>query len=97
MTVTNPGAFFLILGMFAFVGINTDGSNPLNLIAITLLGVATGAVLWWYVLSSGVNHFRNRMRLKQLVMINRDAGIIVMVLGMISVFEGLYRVLFPIQ
>ena len=97
MTVTNPGAFFLILGMFAFVGINTDGSNPLNLIAITLLGVATGAVLWWYVLSSGVNHFRNRMRLKQLVMINRVAGIIVMVLGMISVFEGLYRVLFPIQ
>ena len=37
------------------------------------------------------------MRLKQLVMINRVSGVIVMVLGMISVFEGLYRVLFPIQ
>lgn len=95
MTVTNPGAFFLILGIFAFVGINTQGGNPLNIIAFTLLGVFSGAMLWWYSLTTGINYFRNKLRLRQLVMINRVAGIIVMVLGFISLCEGLYRIVAP--
>lgn len=49
--------------------------------------------MWWYVLSASINLFRNKLRLRQLIMINRVAGVIIMVLGLISLFEGLYRFL----
>ena len=83
MTITNPGAFFLMLGLFAFIG----------RIAVTLAGVFAGATLWWHVLSTSINLFRNKLRLRQLIMINRVAGVVIMVLGLISLFEGLYRLL----
>lgn len=93
MTISNPGAFFLMLGLFAFIGINREEAEPLEMIAVTLAGVFAGASLWWHILSTSINHFRNKLRLRQLIMINRVAGVIIMVLGLISLFEGLYRLL----
>lgn len=93
MTISNPGAFFLMLGLFAFMGISRSDAEPLERIAVTLIGVFTGAALWWHVLSASINLFRNKLRLRQLIMINRVAGIVIMVLGLISLFEGLYRFL----
>lgn len=91
MTITNPGAFFLMLGLFAFIGISRVEAEPLERIAVTLAGVFAGAALWWHILSTGINQFRNKLRLRQLIMINRVAGVVIMVLGLISLFEGIYR------
>ena len=93
MTISNPGAFFLMLGLFAFIGISRSEAEPLERIAVTLAGVFTGAVLWWHILSTSINLFRNKLRLRQLIMINRIAGVVIMVLGLISLFEGLYRII----
>lgn len=94
MTISNPAAFFLMLGLFAFIGISHDGSEPADLISVTLAGVFLGATMWWYCLSTAINTFRNRLRLRQLIMINRIAGIVIIVLGLISVSEGVYQMLF---
>ena len=91
MTITNPGAFFLMLGLFAFIGISRVEAEPLERIAVTLAGVFAGAALWWHILSTCINEFRNKLRLRQLIMINRVAGVVIMVLGLISLFEGIYR------
>ena len=96
MTISNPGAFFLMLGLFAFIGINHNGNEPANLISVTLAGVFSGAVIWWHILSTSINMFRNKLRLRQLIMINRIAGIAIMALGIISMFEGIYRAVFPL-
>lgn len=93
MTLSNPGAFFLMLGLFAFIGISRSEAEPFERIAVTLLGVFAGATLWWHVLSTSINMFRNKLRLRQLIMINRVAGVVIMVLGLVSLFEGLYRIL----
>ena len=93
MTITNPGAVFLILGLFAFVGLEVDGSSSGDIIFAALLGVFLGANTWWIILSTSINIFRNKFRLKQLLMINRVAGVIVMVLGLFSVAEGSWRFL----
>ncbi|MDP3437148.1 MAG: LysE family transporter [Bacteroidales bacterium] len=93
MTITNPGAVFLILGLFAFVGLNVDGSSSGDVIFAALLGVFLGANTWWIILSTSINIFRNKFRLKQLLMINRVAGVIIMVLGLFSVAEGSWRFL----
>lgn len=93
MTITNPGAFFLILGLFAFAGINTSDSATLDYIAATLLGVFTGGGLWWYSLSTGINLFRNKIRLRQMILINKVAGIIVIAIGFCYLVEGVYKLL----
>ena len=93
MTITNPGAFFLILGLFAFAGINTSDSATLDYIAVTLLGVFTGGGLWWYSLSTGINLFRNKIRLRQMILINKVAGIIVIAIGFCYLVEGVYKLL----
>lgn len=91
MTITNPGAILLIIGLFAFAGIDLNRNESGFIIASTLWGVFSGAVLWWFSLSTTINLFRNKFRLRQLLITNRIAGVVIMVLGMISVFEGLVR------
>lgn len=94
MTVTNPGAIFLILGLFAAVGINvSEGVSKGDLIT-TLWGVFAGSAAWWFVLSTTINVFRKRFRIKQLMMINRISGIAIFVLGLISMFNGIFELIF---
>ncbi len=88
MTISNPGALILMLGLFAFAGIDVSEDAPKFVITITLWGVFIGAALWWFILSASINHFRSRFRLRQLLMINRISGIIILVLGLISTLEG---------
>ena len=71
MTITNPGAIFLILGLFAAVGINVGESVSKSTLIATLWGVFAGSAAWWFALSTTINVFRKRFRIKQLMMINR--------------------------
>lgn len=91
MTITNPGAILLIIGLFAFAGIDIGEKESGFIIASTLWGVFIGTISWWFTLSTTINIFRNKFRLRQLLLINRVAGVVIMVLGMISVFEGIAR------
>lgn len=93
MTITNPGAIFLILGMFAFIGIDTSQYEFGFIIAPALMGVFIGTLGWWFALSTIVNVFRNKFRLKQLMITNWIAGIIVMAIGIASLFEGLIQII----
>ena len=93
MTITNPGAIFLILGLFAAVGINSS-DNPENVSIITTLwGVFLGTVTWWFTLTTTINIFRKKFMLKQLILINKIAGVIIVALGIISTFDGLIKLI----
>lgn len=89
MTITNPGAIFLIISLLAAVGISIgDEVGKASIVAI-LWGVFIGSAVWWFTLSTTINIFRKRFRLKQLIMINRISGIVIAVLGIISMCEGI--------
>ena len=92
MTVTNPGAIFLILGLLAAVGININDNEVRPSVVVILLGVFMGTVTWWFTLSTGINVFRKKFRIRQLVMINRVSGAIMGVLGVIAMFDGIIEV-----
>ena len=96
LTVTNPGALFLILGLFALVGLQVNSSDGSFAISTVLWGVFVGAGLWWYALSTSINVFRKKFRLKQLWMINKISGIIIMALGLISTLKGIWIFLAPL-
>ena len=93
MTISNPGALFLILGLFAAVGINSSDNAGNVTIITTLWGVFLGTATWWFLLSTTINVFRKKFRLKQLMLINRIAGIIIAVLGIISACDGIVKLI----
>ncbi|MBR5183664.1 MAG: LysE family transporter, partial [Bacteroidales bacterium] len=93
MTITNPGAIFLILGLFAAVGIDLDENVSKGALVTTLWGVFAGSAAWWFTLSTTINIFRKRFRIKQLMMINKVSGIIIFVLGLISMFNGMFELI----
>ncbi len=93
MTITNPGAIFLILGLFAAVGIEMGESVTKTTLVSTLWGVFAGSAAWWFSLSTGINVFRKKFRIKQLMMINRISGIVIFVLGVISMFNGMFELI----
>lgn len=92
LTITNPFAIFLFVGMFAALGLAYNGEN-MALSLITIGGVFLGGTLWWFTLSSLVNMFRHKFRLKQLLWINKIAGAIIFILGLLALVN-VARVLF---
>ncbi|MDR0294698.1 MAG: LysE family transporter [Prevotellaceae bacterium] len=90
LTLSNPGAIFLILGMFALVGLDIDKGSGHWSIIMALCGVVIGTTLWWFSLSTMISRYRRRFRIKQIWTINRVAGVIIVVLGIFSVINGMY-------
>ncbi len=93
MTITNPGAIFLILGLFAFTGLEVDSSSSWKVIISALAGVFLGAMAWWIILSTSINVFRTKFRLRQLLLINRIAGIVIVAIGFFSFVKGLWQLI----
>jgi len=59
--------------------------------------VVIGGGLWWYTLSTLVNIFRKKFRLRVLITINRVSGVLITVLGglvILAAFEP-FRSLLP--
>lgn len=95
MTISNPGALVLMLGLFAFFGLDlgTTGWRPAA-VAVVLAGIFLGTALWWFLLSSGISLFRKRFHLRQMLIINRVSGSIIALLGLVSVAQGLAQLVF---
>lgn len=84
LTVSNPVAIVVFMAVFA--GASVLGDEPTFVIELfVLLGVLLGGGLWWYTLSTLVNIFRKKFRLRVLVTINRVAGVLVALLGILAV------------
>lgn len=76
LTASNPLTVIYFIGIFAGFNIVSTRSDVLS-IAILIVGVFTGAVSWWFTLTSIVNTFRKKFRLRSLLYINRVAGILI--------------------
>ncbi|MDR2126325.1 MAG: LysE family translocator [Prevotellaceae bacterium] len=95
LTLTNPMTIFFLIGLFALVKLDlTTRTNTSSSVTIVLLGVFLGACLWWTLLISIVNKFRKKFRLRKLWLVNKIAGIIIFILGVISVFEGIWTIIY---
>ncbi len=84
LTITNPLVILLFIALFAKFNFMTEDMT----MADKLLGMAfimTGAILWWVIMVSCVNLFRDRFNIRGLYLLNRVTGIILMALS-IGVF-----------
>ena len=80
-----------ILAFFAMLGVSShDGSADVASILSSLLiitGVFGGAVIWWFLLTLLISLFRRGFRPHHMQMINRVAGVIIGLLGVITILS----------
>ncbi len=81
LTLTNPLTIFVFIAVFATLGLENE-IIIFSGIAL-VLGVFIGSFLWFLSLSSGVMLFRKKLDLVGLKWVNRIAGILLIVSGVI--------------
>ncbi len=87
LTISNPIPIVVFMAVFA--GASVFGDKPsIQIQMFVFLGILVGACLWWYTLSTLVNIFRKRFRLRVLVSINRVSGVIITLLGILVVLAA---------
>ncbi|MBP3420356.1 MAG: LysE family transporter [Marinifilaceae bacterium] len=92
LTVSNPAMIMIFVGAFGASNILTDPETGESVSMVVklwvLLGVLCGAALWWYLLSSLVNIFRKKFTMRTLRNINKVAGIILLIVGVLAVLSA---------
>jgi len=84
LTVTNPMTIMSFLGIFASISpADTNAGRSLTLV----LGIFTGSMLWWLLLSGIVGLIRKAMTNSAMVWINRVSGAVLIVFGLVSMIR----------
>lgn len=91
LTITNPFAIFFFIALFAASGIVHHNQNFASS-SLALVGVFLGGSFWWFTLSTIVNLFRHKFRLKQLWWINKVAGAVILMLGVLAIAAAINKI-----
>ncbi len=78
MTVTNPAAILGFIAIFGSLREHAPADGDYIGAFVLVLGVLSGALLWWTCLSALVSRLRNRMNDSWVSTINHGAGIILL-------------------
>ena len=84
VTVSNPLTVFVFLAVFTSSGVAVSLEQPYHSFFV-ILGIFTGAFLWWFSLSGIVSLFRHKINLRILWWINKTAGAIIILFVLITV------------
>jgi len=76
LTITNPMTILSFAAIFAGFGLGS-GTSDFSSGAIMVLGVFSGSVFWWIILSSGVSILKSKFNTNSLKIVNRISGIII--------------------
>ena len=81
LAFANPISLFVYLGVFSGLSLPYTGSASTKAL-LMVPGVIAGALVWWFILSGLISRFRNRIKLRTLLWINRIAGSIIIAFGL---------------
>ncbi len=86
-TLTNPTTIFAFIAVFAALGLGDE----LNIVSASTLviGVFIGSGLWFLFLSSGVIFFRKKLDIVGLRWVNRIAGVLIIISGVVAIVSVL--------
>ena len=91
LSISNPYTIFIFVAFFS--GVHIGGNVKPELVPFFLIpGVLLGTITWWFFLSYFVSRFKKNIRLRVIVRVNKVAGIVVIVIGilvLLSVFTPL--------
>ncbi|HCY43048.1 MAG TPA: lysine transporter LysE [Prolixibacteraceae bacterium] len=84
VTFSNPLTVFVFLAVFTSSGVAINLEQPYHSFFV-ILGVFTGACLWWFSLSGIVSLFRHKINLRILWWINKTAGVVIVIFVLVTV------------
>ena len=93
MSLTNPGAPFLLLSVFAFMHFDPSAFDRFWVAVSLPFGVFIGGLLWWYLLCCGINLVRKWFQLRHLMFLNRISGLAIAVFGLYASVKGILALL----
>ena len=99
MALSNPGAIFVMLTLFAFFGLANKDAHDWR-VAPIILSVSTGSVTYWFLISWLLSIFRGKFKMNTILWISRITGALIVIIGIALFGQGLFMVLFqgmPIQ
>lgn len=86
LTITNPITILSFLAIFAGLRLSEIAGNYFSA-SIMVLGVFVGSAIWWLTLSSGVSLLRDKFTPALLIWVNRLAGVIIFVFGVLALLS----------
>lgn len=92
MGISNPGAILVTMTLFAFFGMELDGSN--YKVAPVILAFSAGSATYWFFFSWIFSHFRKNFKLRTILWINRLSGIVLIIIGLAMIAERLFQYVF---
>jgi len=84
LALMSPMTILSLVGAFSVLGVTIEGSSFDTALLLTL-GVFAGSTLWWFILSSGVSLFRDKLNVRNLIWINRFSGVILISFGLTAI------------
>jgi threonine/homoserine/homoserine lactone efflux protein len=78
LTLTNPMTILSFIGIFAGLGLGASGHDLVSAPWI-VVGVFTGSVLWWLILSTSVSLLRGHLSAPVLLWVNRISGLVLII------------------
>lgn len=90
LTLTNPTTILSFVAIFAGLGVAGAGGGY-DAAALLVLGVFAGSALWWLLLSGGVSLARGLVTPGVLRWINRLAGGLIAVAGLLALVSAIRR------
>jgi threonine/homoserine/homoserine lactone efflux protein len=86
LTLTNPLTILSFAAVFAGLGVGTTDGNYI-LAGFLVLGVFSGSMFWWLILSGMVNMLRSKFDQQRLKWMNRLSGFIIGGFGILSLIS----------
>ena len=82
LNLTNPTTVLSFLAVLAVLGLGEHRSHTLSLILV--MGIFAGSMLWWIVLATIANQFRDRFNQRSMVWMNRIAALAIGGFGVVT-------------
>ena len=89
LTLTNPVTILSFVAIFAGLGLISSGGGSYASAASLVAGVFLGSGAWWLTLSGIINLFREKFNTQTLVWVNRLAGVVLAVYGILALLSAL--------
>lgn len=86
LTLTNPITIISFVAIFSGLGATSINGNYFTA-SLLVLGVFTGSVLWWLLLSSGTSLMRTKFTPRMLKWVNRFSGVVITVFGLLALLS----------
>lgn len=86
LTLTNPLTILSFAAIFAGIGVGSASKSFLSA-AVVMLGIFSGSVLWWIILTSAISLLRKKIDSHWLLWVNRFSGVIITLFGIVALLS----------